>query len=401
MGIADQEVSHLRCAATWCLVCGILYLPGLLVSVPAIVTGSVILCCGGPTIATLKGQLGCARCSAITGIIFAVLTVIASIVAGALYVGPVFHACEVALGSDLGDYNIDYCAGRRLEPDTLGEGSKPAPRSSEMLFGGLTVLTHGRPVKPFGWAEIDKQFKTLNAPALRMEHGRDLQSSCLYTYNGVCDDGGPGSEHSICSCGTDVVDCGRDPSLCPSAIHSVCASIPGACYQCCSYADCINNPSGSDCDSVPSLCTSASDGGSGQCTPYQSLAATCCASARASAQLPPPSRSPPPPRSTGENSRYIPSYTCATIENACNYAKTLGLVLLIYPPVICIVLIISFSYVVRRSGNVAALSDDNNIGRGAGRGLEITNVVLTEDRNASTPNLVHGTLVVTGENASV
>jgi len=346
-----------------------------LVSIPAITTGSVILCCAGPTIATLKSQLGYVRCAATTGIVFAVLTVIASIVAGALYIGPVFHGCEVAMGGEYG-YSIDYCSRRRLETAPLGH------KASMPL--ALTVLMQkfeSHHMKPFIWAGTDhEQVALSNVSAIRGEHRRGLLTDgiidsgcsarypcattdsqgqsvcwpyrcvdhcsqnecepcgniCAHPADGECDDGGPGAEYSECFLGSDCQDCGSR------------SFVPG-------------------------------------------LALT------ATLPPPPPSPSPPPPGTTGYSG--YTGYTCAVIEDACSYAKTLGLIFFIYPTTICIVLIVSFSYVLRRSGTVAALSDDTNLGRGAGRSVEITHVVLAEDRKPA-PNFVHGTLVVNDQNAA-
>lgn len=44
----------------------------------------------------------------------------------------------------------------------------------------------------------------------------DCNDSCLYTSDGDCDDGGPGSEYSLCEHGTDCSDCAPRPLVHPS-----------------------------------------------------------------------------------------------------------------------------------------------------------------------------------------
>lgn len=46
----------------------------------------------------------------------------------------------------------------------------------------------------------------------------ECRDDCAYIEDGQCDDGGPGSEHSVCSCGSDCGDCGGRPAWdCPSS----------------------------------------------------------------------------------------------------------------------------------------------------------------------------------------
>lgn len=67
------------------------------------------------------------------------------------------------------------------------------------------------------------------------------ENSCFYAFDGECDDGGPGSQYSVCAYGTDRFDCG-------SRIGSRDCSIPdGSSLECdCNIdSDC---PSGYFCD---------------------------------------------------------------------------------------------------------------------------------------------------------
>ena len=94
----EQDISGLKCAAGFCLVLGILMLPDLTISVPAIVVGSMILCCAGRDVPSLQKQLGCAKCCAITGIVFSAIGIVTVIVIGALMLSVWVAACELDRG---------------------------------------------------------------------------------------------------------------------------------------------------------------------------------------------------------------------------------------------------------------------------------------------------------------
>lgn len=51
------------------------------------------------------------------------------------------------------------------------------------------------------------------------------ENSCLYAEDGVCDDGGPGSEYNVCNYGTDCIDCEERPNLCTDP------ALPTYCHQ--------------------------------------------------------------------------------------------------------------------------------------------------------------------------
>jgi hypothetical protein len=56
-------------------------------------------------------------------------------------------------------------------------------------------------------------FALFVSQTLASESGTTCTNTCLYEQDGICDDGGPGSELSDCSFGTDCTDCGgRGPS---------------------------------------------------------------------------------------------------------------------------------------------------------------------------------------------
>ena len=76
-------------------------------------------------------------------------------------------------------------------------------------------------------------------------------NTCSTSYDGECDDGGPGSLYSICSYGTDCNDCGvrttstpppsgRCTNTCSTSYDGECDDGgPGALYSICSYGtDC-------------------------------------------------------------------------------------------------------------------------------------------------------------------
>ena len=129
--------------------------------------------------------------------------------------------------------------------------------------------------------------------------------SCMFAYDGWCDDGGPGSEYSDCTPGTDCGDCGPRSGT-SSSPPSVSCTSNCLCTNTCSSA------SDNDCD----------DGGPGAEYSVCSLGADCvdCGPRTApdtSPASPPPPFSPPlPPRSpplvAPPGSTYVCSNTCVS-----------------------------------------------------------------------------------------
>lgn len=80
-------------------------------------------------------------------------------------------------------------------------------------------------------------------------------NACRWSYDGECDDGGPGAQHAVCPYGSDCYDCGPRPlpgaappptvyeycdNTCPHAYDGVCDDGgPGSLYAVC--------PVGTDC----------------------------------------------------------------------------------------------------------------------------------------------------------
>jgi len=129
--------------------------------------------------------------------------------------------------------------------------------------------------------------------------------SCMFAYDGWCDDGGPGSEYSDCTLGTDCGDCGPRSGTTSSPPSASCTS-NCLCTNTCSSA------SDNDCD----------DGGPGAEYSACSVGTDCvdCGPRTApvsSPASPPPPHSPPfPPRSpplvAPPGSTYVCSDTCVS-----------------------------------------------------------------------------------------
>ena len=90
---AEQELSGLRCAGIWCIIIGIMTLPLLSMALPAIITGSIIVCAAGSEVKQVQKHVCCAKGCAITGLVFAILAVFGSIGVGAWLLGPLHNAC--------------------------------------------------------------------------------------------------------------------------------------------------------------------------------------------------------------------------------------------------------------------------------------------------------------------
>jgi hypothetical protein len=85
-------------------------------------------------------------------------------------------------------------------------------------------------------------------PACRDTEDRPgCTDTCPYAYDGVCDDGGPGSQYAVCELGTDCTDCGpREPtddsdsdSQQASCGDGICDAAAGEMTSC--PEDCPNN----------------------------------------------------------------------------------------------------------------------------------------------------------------
>lgn len=62
--------------------------------------------------------------------------------------------------------------------------------------------------------------------------------ACAYRNDGICDDGGPGSEHADCLLGSDCSDCGVRPNPCFGTAEPVfCPQTPDECWP--SNIDCL------------------------------------------------------------------------------------------------------------------------------------------------------------------
>ncbi len=95
--------------------------------------------------------------------------------------------------------------------------------------------------------KTDRQFLFLAAIAfatfgVTATASAQCETSCPYDGDGECDDGGPGSDTSVCELGTDCSDCG--PRLCDnscaSAFDNECDDGgEGSLYDICEYGtDC-------------------------------------------------------------------------------------------------------------------------------------------------------------------
>ena len=91
----SAEISGLKCWGGTCIFFGILALPDLALALPALITGCAITC-AGDSVVEVKRQVGCAKCCSITGIVFAVLTVILAIIIGVLLSTTWYGLCEIA-----------------------------------------------------------------------------------------------------------------------------------------------------------------------------------------------------------------------------------------------------------------------------------------------------------------
>lgn len=46
-------------------------------------------------------------------------------------------------------------------------------------------------------------------PPIKTEEDRPCENTCVFAYDGACDDGGPDAKFSYCDFGTDCADCGK------------------------------------------------------------------------------------------------------------------------------------------------------------------------------------------------
>ena len=259
-GDSKDPAGAVRCVGIWCIVLGILGGVTSPSSITAIVVGSIASCCSSGA-REIKQQSGCLRSGAITGLVLTTIETISFIVLGLILMGAYGSWCETV--QDSIEYSCAYygysSSGRRLAdasggvlsrvvmPPVLHWDPKPAEPMSFALYN-RTIHEHSRlvsllpaeqakllthsvpailklPIPPppeytkFAAANAAKLATLAHAPkpaSPGVAHGRHLNSDgCGLANDGDCDDGGPGSEFSMCTCGEDLSDCGsRSTSDC-------------------------------------------------------------------------------------------------------------------------------------------------------------------------------------------
>ena len=242
----NKEFSGLKCAGGFLIFLGIVFLPEVYISIPALIVGCSVGCCTQGSVSAVKQQAGCAKCCSITGIIFQALAIIAYIVVGVWFMTVVLAACELTAGMG------GACSRRSLLENELGPMTTSDAISKHMP-GYLPTFEHRfvdalaqfadwreKMTPPALFHEVDGVPVTLPLP----DGGRMLTMSsdrCRTASDGDCDDGGVGSEFAICPLCSDVSDCG-----CTAACGCACSSRdlndgicddggPGAEYARCAY----------------------------------------------------------------------------------------------------------------------------------------------------------------------
>jgi len=327
-GSSADPHSALRCAGVWCLVLGIIGGVTAPAALCGIIVGSVILCCNGDR------DPSCAKCGAITGLVFAIIELIACVALGALLIVSVNTYCGIAQTAI-----STSCSSRRLstfEPPVLRwpEHEQHAIITPAM-FKVTMASTRASLITAFGGTpaaalqnisaliKFDHEKRTLDfkrtdgmknvsvtyraaALAKRKATARVLQSgsgsgtvaaddnSCDHALDGMCDDGGTGSMTSLCLLGTDCDDCGirggasectlivpQNDDTCTFAGDGMCDDGGvnaqsyfcdcGSDYQDCGYRQVQECDAMAACTSQTECCTAVSSIVSSVCDTYRML----------------------------------------------------------------------------------------------------------------------------------
>ena len=246
----SAEISGLKCWGGTCIFFGILALPDLALALPALITGCAITC-AGDSVVEVKRQVGCAKCCSITGIVFAVLTVILAVIIGVLLSTTWYGLCEIAQNywqtcgsgsSRRALSSVPATAAHGMVQKRIGVPGFALEKDLSELLAGLLVYALPplyRRDENGGRVQIDL-----------LPSGRQLSSdsdSCRHSFDGECDDGGLGSEYDRCPQGTDMADCGpRGPiantDTCLTSSDGDCDDGgPGSEYSSCTFGDDCND----------------------------------------------------------------------------------------------------------------------------------------------------------------
>jgi len=245
----------LQCAGVMCLIFGIFSGVTSPAGICGISVGCAILCC-------CPQDHGCMRCGAITGIIFAAIQLIACIGGGAYVLANVHAFCDLATAIVSGVCSSSGSSGRLLLSNPAAQPYLPSlPASTEThvdseFFKRALDASHVALFAAFtSGAHAFDNVASMIDHADAAPDGRRLETdSCGSSTDGDCDDGGPGSEYSICTTGTDCTDCGRancDQTVTSSSGSDSCTGrngngvcedgiggSPANCPYCTDYSDC-------------------------------------------------------------------------------------------------------------------------------------------------------------------
>ena len=341
----NSEFSGLRCAGGFLIFLGIVFLPEVYISIPALTVGCMVGCCTQPNVSAVKQQAGCAKCCSVTGIVCQALAIIGYIAVGALLMTTIYAGCQqqqVASSS---------CRRSLLDNEVVGPMTtfdiinKQMPGYFPELENGVAdalaqfVDWRDKMNPPALFHEVDGVPVKLPLP----DGGRMLTQSsdtCNYAFDGDCDDGGFGSEHSYCESCTDYFDCGCNG----------CASISGySCFCSTSYQ------SDGACD----------DGGPGSTFSLCPLGRDPedCGTRTGTGTYPPTPPRSPTTFATGDggtitmNGRPICQEMQVRIDMFCSQLIPLGAVVIAVPTVFAICFFSAFGCVLCKLGNIERMPD--------------------------------------------
>ena len=110
-----------------------------------------------------------------------------------------------------------------------GETPKVLSGEGAVRFGWMQTRTAGARNDPIGGYKPCRAAREATEVNSGLLHSaRTCAETCTVASNGVCNDGGPGSEFSQCSLGTDCIDCG--PRIRPPPSPPGCAIADMQCY---------------------------------------------------------------------------------------------------------------------------------------------------------------------------
>ena len=231
----DEQASSIKSLGIATLIFAILIAPDLVVSIPAFFVAGNLVCCMARDQRGFVAQSGTLRCCSITGIILSILNILVTLGIGMLFLTQVYTACTMAnayltigcstsrrmLSNEQPLLNLVNSLGA-FDKHSLSSMSKPLPQFYRTEANGeQTLLAHS-----FWFStSVSKEILQTVPAHLRLpvasKHRRHLQlvndNSCASASDSDCDDGGPGSEYSICDVGTDMTDCGTRTSADASA----------------------------------------------------------------------------------------------------------------------------------------------------------------------------------------